>query len=81
MTDQAPVLLDIDATAKSLSVCADTVRKLVRDGLLPAVRIGRAVRYDPRDFPGLIDRLKTGAGTGEEQKQVHTCDMPDGGVR
>ena len=68
------VLLDIDATAKALALCSKTVRKLVRDGLLPVVRIGRAVRFDPRDFPALIDRLKAGLGEGGKKFDQNTLD-------
>ena len=74
MTDPAPVLLDIDTTAKALALCSKTVRKLVRDGLLPVVRIGRAVRFDPRDFPALIDRLKAGPGRDCEKCVQNTLD-------
>ena len=74
MIDTAPVLLDIDATAKALALCSKTVRKLVHDGLLPAVRIGRAVRFDPKDFPALIDRLKAGPGEGGEKKMENGSD-------
>ena len=74
MTDPAPVLLDIDTTAKALALCSKTVRKLVHDGLLPVVRIGRAVRFDPRDLPALIDRLKAGPGGDGEKFEQNTLD-------
>jgi hypothetical protein len=37
------------------------VQRLVERGQLCAVHLGGAVRFDPHDVVGLIDRLKRGA--------------------
>lgn len=44
--------------AKALSVCEKTLWSLTKRGELPAVRIGRAVRYDVSDLQAFIDRQK-----------------------
>ena len=35
--------------AEYMGVCTETVRRWTRAGVLPAVMIARAYRYDPRD--------------------------------
>lgn len=47
--------------AKILSLCEKTLWSLTKRGELPAVRIGRSVRYDVADLRRFIDRQK-GAG-------------------
>jgi excisionase family DNA binding protein len=47
--------------AKALSVCEKTLWSLSKRGDLPAVRIGRAVRYDVADLRAFIDGQKGGA--------------------
>jgi excisionase family DNA binding protein len=55
-----------DALLKSPEVCRiarispRTLYQLVKDGKLPAVRFGRAVRFDPKDVATLIQSGKTG---------------------
>lgn len=41
-----PRLLSVDEAAEVLSVDRDTVYRQVRDGKIPAVRIGRVIRID-----------------------------------
>lgn len=41
-------LLTIPATAKLLGVSEDTVESLIRQGRLPALRVGRQWRIEPR---------------------------------
>jgi len=56
------LLLTSRETERALSICAKTLYTLtVPRGPLPAVRIGRAVRYDVRDVQAFIDRQKTTA--------------------
>lgn len=44
--------------AKALAVCEKTLWSLTKRGELPAVRIGRAVRYDMTDLQAFINRSK-----------------------
>jgi len=53
-----PMLLTARQAAKALSVCEKTLWTLAQRGEIPAVRIGRAVRYDPRDLDDWIQRAK-----------------------
>jgi excisionase family DNA binding protein len=45
--------------AAALAVCEKTLWTLTDRGEIPVVKIGRAVRYDPRDLSAWIDRQKT----------------------
>lgn len=49
--------------AKALSICEKTLWSLTKCGELPAVRIGRSVRYDVADLRAFIERRK-GAANG-----------------
>ena len=59
-TSDAPRLLSARDTARALAVCEKTLWALTRDGKLPAVHIGRAVRYDVADVRALIESAKGG---------------------
>jgi excisionase family DNA binding protein len=52
-----PLLSPRDA-ARAIGVCERTLFGLTKDRKLPAVRIGRAVRYDPADLREFIDAAK-----------------------
>ena len=54
----APLLLTPRAAAEALAVCQKTLWSLTRDGKLPCVRIGRAVRYDVADVRRFIESAK-----------------------
>jgi len=45
-------------TAKALSICPKTLWALTRSGRLPAVRIGRGVRYDVADVRAFVESAK-----------------------
>jgi excisionase family DNA binding protein len=47
--------------AETLAVSLRTLRSLVQRGVLPAVRIGRSVRFDANDLRRLIDQQKGAA--------------------
>jgi hypothetical protein len=56
------LLLDVPDACAALSICAKTLWTLTAPrGPIPAVRIGRAVRYDVRDLQKFIDGQKAGA--------------------
>lgn len=48
-SDPAPELVTVDAYAAARSISPSTVRAAIRDGRLPAVKIGRAVRVRMTD--------------------------------
>jgi len=52
------LLLTPQEAARSLNVCERTLYSLTKAGELPAVRIGRAVRYDIADLRAWIERAK-----------------------
>ena len=52
------LLLTPREAARALAVCERTLWSWTRRGELPAVRIGRAVRYDPADLHVFIARRK-----------------------
>jgi predicted DNA-binding transcriptional regulator AlpA len=55
-----PLLLSARATAAALGVCEKTLWQLRRDGLLPTVHVGRAIRFDRRDILRFIEASKSG---------------------
>lgn len=65
MSDTAPVtdrlLLRPPEAAERLAISPRKLWELTRRGDIPVVKIGRAVRYDPRDLADWIDREKVGA--------------------
>lgn len=55
----SPLLLDAKAAAKALSISQRTLWGLTQPrGPIPAIRIGRAVRYGPSDLQAWIDEQK-----------------------
>jgi excisionase family DNA binding protein len=56
-------LLRTREVAERLAIDVRTVRRYVTDGLLPAIRIGGSVRFDPDDVDSVIAAGRTsGAG-------------------
>ena len=53
-------LLTVAETAKILSVSRMTVRRLIDDGQLPAVRAFSATRIDSRDLEAFVAKAKQG---------------------
>ena len=43
-----PLLIDVRAAAKQLSISARSLWTLTRDGKIPCVRLGRRVLYSPK---------------------------------
>jgi excisionase family DNA binding protein len=53
-------LFSYQEAAQVLGVSERTIRRLVREGLLPVVQLGSRVRrIDPDDLAAVIDRAKT----------------------
>jgi excisionase family DNA binding protein len=59
-TTETRLLLTVAEAAKALAVSTRTIWSLTNRGELPAVRIGRAVRYEIGDLRAWIDRRKSG---------------------
>jgi excisionase family DNA binding protein len=59
-TGPTPGLLTSKEAAQLLGVSARTVWGFTARGEIPVVRIGRAVRYDPKDIVDFIERNKGG---------------------
>jgi excisionase family DNA binding protein len=65
MSEPPPVVQLLVAppeAAKALAIGQRTLWALTKRGVIPAVRIGRSVRYDVRDLAAFIDRAKEGGG-------------------
>ncbi len=45
--------------AEALAISSTKLAELTKEGEIPCVRIGRAVRYDRTDLSALIERSKT----------------------
>ena len=59
-TSQATTVLLLTArdAARALSISPRKLWQLTKDGTIPVVRLGRAVRYDAQDLRRLIDEHK-----------------------
>jgi excisionase family DNA binding protein len=55
VTEEPPQLLTTREIAKRLAVGKRTVERLAASGRLPAVRIGRLIRFKPADLAAFID--------------------------
>lgn len=58
-------LLSADQTGRLLGVTVRTLYTLSQRGELPCIKIGRSVRYDPRDIDQYIQRNRS---TGKEAR-------------
>lgn len=57
-TTVEPMLLTARQTAQMLAISERSLYSLTKAGDLPAVRIGRSVRYDPTDIRAWIASAK-----------------------
>ena len=51
-----PVVLSICQAGAYLSVSSDTVRRLIRNGIVPHARIGNSIRIRRADLDGYLER-------------------------
>lgn len=58
----APLLLTPPEAAKALRIGRRKLWELTKDGEIRAVRLGRSVRYDPRELQSWVDKI---SGRGE----------------
>lgn len=54
-------LREVAHVARRLSMSQEHVRRLIRGGQLPAIRLGCRWRIDPRDLEDFINRQRTAA--------------------
>jgi excisionase family DNA binding protein len=54
-------LREVAHVARRLSMSQEHVRRLIRGGQLPAIRLGCRWRVDPRDLEAFINRQRTPA--------------------
>jgi excisionase family DNA binding protein len=60
-TDGAlPVLVDIQAVARSLGISMRQVRRFVAEGQIPFVRVGHLIRFDPDELNDWINARRAG---------------------
>jgi excisionase family DNA binding protein len=71
------LLLTAAEAARRLSVSPRTLWGLTDRGEVPAVRIGRAVRYDPRDLAAYVDHLRSQARQAVQDGPAAATDRTD----
>jgi excisionase family DNA binding protein len=54
-----PLLLEPADAARALSLSERTLRRLVRDGELAAVKVGAATRFAPEDLEQFVERKRS----------------------
>jgi len=69
MDQDGPTLWTSREAAKALAISERKLWGLTNDKLLPCVRIGRSVRYDPADIRAYIAAQKTPCATAETQTE------------
>lgn len=58
---RAPQLLTVEEVALRLAVSTKSIYRWIKDGQLPAVQLGRAVRVEEPAVAGFIDSRRIGA--------------------
>jgi excisionase family DNA binding protein len=53
-----PRLLSVATVANHLGVSTKTVRRLIKDGQLPSLRVGRQIRMSERDLADFLARSR-----------------------
>ena len=59
---RAPTVLTVDDVAATLQVCTKTVRRWIKDGALPHLRLGRAIRVRAVDVDVFLGRRHVQTG-------------------
>jgi excisionase family DNA binding protein len=65
-TPPCRLLLTPAEAAKALAISARTLWARTKAGEIPAVRIGRSVRYDPRDLAAWVECRKAPGGAAAQ---------------
>lgn len=60
--------LTVQALADQLDIAPLTVYRLVKQGKIPAVRIGRSIRFRPAEIDAFLDTVRVGpAGLANDE--------------
>ena len=62
--NDSPLLLRVPEVARTLGIARSLAYEMARDGRLPTVHIGKAVRIPRRRLEAWIEEQKDGPGTG-----------------
>jgi excisionase family DNA binding protein len=62
-------MLDIQAVAQQLGISPTTVRRLVRDGELPAYKVGGRIRFKQGDIDEFLAARRIIPRTEEQEKE------------
>ena len=67
-SSNAPInkLLSINELAERLSIKPNTLRQMVRDGRVPAYKVGRVYRFDPARVTEWLQKLEVQSSPAEE---------------
>ena len=63
-----PLMVDADGAGRLLSLHPETVRRMARDGELPCVRAGRAVRFSVRSLEAWV--AEQSRATANHEKSI-----------
>jgi excisionase family DNA binding protein len=64
-------LLTIDEVRSHLNVSISTVRRLVRDGLLPAYRVGGRLRFRLHEVEAYVDAQRVSVDSAGLTEKIH----------
>ncbi len=64
-----PLLITAREAAQLLSISERTLWDITNRGDLRRVKVGRLVRYDPRDLKAWIESVKVEAGYGSDEQE------------
>jgi excisionase family DNA binding protein len=56
-----PKLVDIQSVSGSLGVSMRQIRRWVAEGMIPFVRVGHLIRFDPEELKDWIDARRSGS--------------------
>jgi excisionase family DNA binding protein len=65
----APHLLEVFEVAHYLRLCDEAVRRLIRRGQLPAIRVAGRLRVDPRDVDAFVAAGRLSIDEARDEKR------------
>ena len=76
-----PDLLDAKQVVKKWKISARNLHELTQTGKIRSVRIGRLVRYDPRDLDAYLESIKVGGYDHMRKAAQNAAPPKNGGAR
>ena len=67
---QLPSILTVEETAELLRVTDQHLRKLIKEGKIPAVRVGRSLRIYRNELRDVLEGTRV---TGDDADESHTA--------